>query len=618
MKASLLSLDAMERLPYVCPWCLKWFKSPLSNHISSKCHEGHIFYQKYKELMDTNKPQFLAECSDLNLKGRGRNNIKAVELGDRPIIPARRSRDSKTHVHKLVWCLICRKPVAKKSYKENHLMSCAKKHYVHLSPEIKENLTKNVDTVVEDEKVAVARILKTLNPAIRGVLIDMRVDRLALTKFVAQDRVARALLTRMAFCNSSKFQWLQSTRKRLRLLFQILLYFITLAGDKIKEVTNIMVYDVYHANVGPQDLPAIIECCHAVCEKDELNSTFVKLNEVMTFSSLLQEVCDVIINQLHHPNNTRDFVKKEARELLAFLESDAWKMFTVRPAARQKNLLVKFQKVLVKPEDFDFYLRFVEDQSRENFASLQDAYAARNKLEARKAHGKLVESLPNAIGTFTYRRVSEPYQFTMADFLKRPNLDALLDDNAAQFSEKAKEQIKKVAVIESRGKGDNPVMSVVKVEWLEPMNVLCNKEFRKFIGLPEENTLVFGKLSSRGSLGHANPSTCQARFAKLCEKDVSNHLHLRTRNFRVTCATRLGGANLTHTTSKLICDLFGHTAAVHAKSYELPQPLKMAAYMGYVCHASADNKVSKLSATTIESQLDMVDNNTKPMEKQQE
>jgi hypothetical protein len=603
--ASLLSLDAMERLPYVCPWCLKWFFSSLANHICSGSHTNHIFHKKYIDMMTEDPVEFKKACAKANTKGRLRNNIRALKQKDRPIIPARRTKDTVSHIKNLVWCTICNKPVAKKSYKEQHLVNCAKKKEVRLTPETKTVLLRNVDTLVEEESVTVARLLNTLPHSIRVILIDLRVDRLALTQFVVNDKVARAMLIRVAFTNSGKFNWLQDIRKRLRLLYQIFMYFVAVLGDKVTCVLDIMVYDVYRICGAKSEMPAIVECCHAVCEKDELEPTFAKFNEVMMFSSLLKTVSDIIENHLFHATEVRDKWTREGHLLLGFLESPSWKMFTVRAACRQKSLKVTFKKVIVEAKDFEVYLNLIERLSREHYARLLKAYAERNKMLCRTAHGQLVESLPTAIGTFTYRRVTEPFQFTLRDFEERPDLQEMLQQNGKRFSQEATNEVQKVFVLESRGKGDNPVMSVVKMEWMEPMAFLSDGDFRTFIGIPAENKLVFAKLNSRYGLGHANASQCQAKFARMCKDKVKNHLHLRTRNFRVSCASRLGGMQLTHTTTKLLCDLFGHSRAVHEKIYEIPQPLQMAAMMGFMCHASANDMVSSLTAKTIEGQLKM-------------
>jgi hypothetical protein len=604
-KASLLTLEAMDRLPFVCPFCLKWFNSSLANHICSSSHKDHMFYKEFCTLKEENEPRFKEKCAELNIRGRIRNNIKALELNDRPIIPARRSKKPKMHVLNLVWCTICKKAVAKKSYKETHLATCAKKKQVHLTPNTKTILCKNVDSLVESESVTVARILNTMDPQIQVVLLDMRADRLALVQFVANDDVAKAMLTRIAFNNGGKFHWLQDVRRRLRMLFKVFAYYKMLLGTKITCIMDIMQYDVYHAKAGIREIPSIVECCHAVCEKDEEDSTFVKFNDVMTFSSLLQTVSDIIENHLFHTADVRDKWQKEGRNLLGFLESPSWKMFTVRPAARQKALQVTFTKVIVSAHDFLVYLNLVENLAREHYTSLVEAYAKRNKHLTRIAQGKLVESLPNSIGTFTYRRVSEPFQITLRDFQNRPDLTQLLKDHKARFTTEAANEIEKVFLIESRGKGDKPVISVIKLEWLQPMILLADKDFRAFISIPERNKLVFAKLGSKYGLSHANPSVCQAKFAKMCEHLVANYMHLRTRNFRVSCATRLSTMQLTHTTTKLLCDLFGHSKTVHEKMYELPQPLQMAAYMGFMCHASALDQVSSLNAVSIESHLKM-------------
>lgn len=179
------------------------------------------------------------------------------------------------------------------------------------------------------------------------------------------------------------------------------------------------------------------------------------------------------------------------------------------------------------------------------------------------------------------------------------------DDNAHLLSEGADREIERVFVLIHLGKGDQFVTTVVKVEWKEAFELLCDPDFRGFIGLPEENRFVFGSRRSRDGLGHANPSRCQSRFALECKGFVTDHMHLRSRYFRMTFATNLGSMQLTYETKKLICTLMGHKMGVHEEYYNIAQPLRMAAYMGYACFASADNRIKDMQSKKIEDQVGM-------------
>lgn len=224
---------------------------------------------------------------------------------------------------------------------------------------------------------------------------------------------------------------------------------------------------------------------------------------------------------------------------------------------------------------------------------------------AKIAHDKLVRSLPSAVGTYSYRRVSEPFNFKRRDYNKRPDMEKELQDNAHLLAEGEKAEIRRVFVLESRGKGDNPILTVIKVEWLPMFELLNNDEFRNWIGLDSANMYIFGTQKSQDGLGHANPSACQRHLAELCKDLVADHTLLRSRNFRVTFATNLSALNMTYRSKGLMCDLLGHQLSVHESHYNISQSLQMASMMGFACRASAENKIKDLHTQTIEEQLNI-------------
>lgn len=563
-----------------------------------------MFYKKYKVMKETDPKRFSTEIGLLNIQGRHRNNVRALELRDRKIVPARRGRVHERN-NKLVWCTLCRKALTRKAFRETHLTSCTASRTVQVNKETQALLAKNAVPVMEPDNVVMQRLLGGKDLNFKEVLYDLRVERVAITKFVLNDEVAEALLTRMASSGRGKANWVTACRLRLKCLFEIYKYFRATCGDSCRNVKEMMRYSVWHATADDGVLPRLVACCHSICGKDPFTNTFKKYNLVMMMSGVLHQTSDVLENQLHHDEKEKVKWSKEGERLARFLMSETWRIFTVRVAARQKALMVKFKKVMVKYEDFKFYLSLAEKKARKAFRQLARAWAAKDKAACTKEHKVLVETLPIAIGTFSYRRVSEPYLITLRNYRERPDLKQLGEDHDHLISEGAKQEIDRVMVIESRGKGDNAVLTVVKTEWKEALDLLSSPEFRNFLTIPEENQFLFGLRRARDSTGHAIPSRCQAAMAVECIGFVENHLDLRSRNFRMTFATNLGGMDLTYHTKKQICALMGHSLPVHERFYNIPQPIQMAAYMGFACHASAENKIKEVHDKTIESLVNL-------------
>lgn len=601
---SMLQLKSMKRLPHICPWCLRWVKGTLKQHLLTKVHKKHILIADLLVKKGEGKKVFGKECSRLNLQGRLRNNIRAIEKGDRQIVPARRTKNtSLAHTSTMVWCSLCSKLVTKKAYRESHLLVCTKEKELKLSKAMVKQLSKKAEPIVEPEEVAINRLLENQELAFKEVLFYMRSDRLALTEFATTDPVARALVSRMASNGRGKNNWVAPIRLRLRLLFDVFKYFKSIYGDRCNSVMDVMRYQLWHATSSEGEYPVLITCCHKICQRNPEDNTFKKYNEVMNLSGTLQRMADIVVNQIHHSEEEWQFWMGQGKSFTDFSTSETWKLYTVRPAARQKATLIHFKKEMVPPEDFKYYLDLVEDLTKDCYLKLLGAWNAKIYHACVAAHQALIEVLPIAIGAFSYRRVSEPFQFKTDDYFQRANMDKLLADHNNIIDPGAITEIMKVFVIETRGKGDNPVLSVVKSFILAMLDLLCDPVYRQFIKIPERNKLIFASLRSRDAMGHQTPSRCQAKFARMCEGYVTNHKYLRSRHFRMTFATNLCAMNLTYNTKKLMCALMGHKLGVHELHYNVPQPLQLAAYMGFACQASADNRIVDMRTSTIEDQV---------------
>lgn len=552
--------------------------------------------------------KFAEVCSAMNLKGRARNNIRAIEFKDRDIVPARRMKDrERDHTYLLVWCFFCKKTVTKKGYGESHLKKCKQGNEMSITKTIHKQLTKSAVPVVEHEDITIERILSDMGQSFKEVLFDLRNDRLALTMFAKNDPVARGLVSRMASVGRGKNCWITAIRNRLRMLLAIFTYFKTNYNNDCNSVMELMHYSRWHrpeTNDDGAEITALVKCCYYVCKKHPNKNTFEKYNDVMNFSSLLKQVSDIILNHIHHTDQMHAAWLFQGKSLSDYMFSDSWKFFTVRLAARQKALMHHFIAVMVPPEDFKYFLAHVEKRAEVAIAALMDAWERKDVVACITALATVIEVLPLAIGVYCYRRASEPYKYRTGNYENRPRLDELLIQYAHIVSTGADKEISKVFILESIGKGDNPVYSVIQVKFQPAFDLLCNPVFRAFVGIPEANDFIFASVRSRNGMGHAHPTKCQAKYAKECEGHVSDHKILRSRNFRKTFATNLCNMDLTYSTKKLMCTLMGHNMGVHEQYYNIPQPLQMAAYMGYACQASAEDKIRHQSAKTIEEIVD--------------
>lgn len=271
--ASMLQLKSLKRLPYICPWCLRWVKGTLKDHLFSKYHTDHILLDALKILRRDNDAEFRVELSRMNLEGRLRNNIRAIELGDRKIVPARRTRNtSLAHTSSMVWCSLCSKLVTKKAYRETHLLICAEEKQLKMSRATMKALSKKAEPVLEPEEVTINELLKDQEHAFKEVLFYMRTERLALTRFATSDPVARALISRMASNGQGKHNWIAPIRMRLRLLFDVFKFFKATYGDRCMTVMDVMRYQLWHATSPIGEYPILITCCHTICERTQLTT----------------------------------------------------------------------------------------------------------------------------------------------------------------------------------------------------------------------------------------------------------------------------------------------------------------------------------------------------------
>jgi hypothetical protein len=603
--ASIYDRKAWPRLPKVCPWCLRWFNSTIETHITSNHHKHHIFYEEYRIMKKNDPKNYMASVKRLHNQGRCRNNIRALEQRDRQIIPARRvpQHKQKQHEEKQVWCMLCKTAVSKKALRESHLQICAKRKELKLTKANSKLVTKNAEPLIEPEAVTIERLLEGKDHAFKEVLYPLKKDRLAIIQFVMNDAVAFALLSTLISNGRNKANYIPQTRSTIRIAFNILLFFLAQPGLKCKTLLDVMDYNVWHfAENG--ELPLLVKCCHANCGYDPQTHTFRSPNEVMSTSSVVQNVADIGLNHLHHSDeDKREKMTKNATAMLSFTGSTAWKNFTVRPAARQKAAQINFRSILVPQKDLEYYMKHLDNKAKRGIKDMICAYKARDKEACREAHIVVTEALPSAIGTYCYRRLAETYILTISDFQRRPDMTALQKTYGHTMTVGELDQVKRLFTFEHRTKHDNPVITLAKVEYMNTLILLCDKKFRDFIGLPADNKYVFGTLKSRDALGHANPSRCQERFSKECENHVENHKHLRTRHLRMTFATRMVEMNLTYKTKKHMCAMMGHSLDVHERSYNKPQHLQVTATMGFALWASANNKLQHLKQKSIEDQL---------------
>jgi hypothetical protein len=601
----MLQLEAWPRLPNICPWCLVWYKSTLATHVTSKHHKNHPFYEKtlaLKKSADENI--WKNEIRRLNLQGRLRNNIRALNLKDRPIVPARRVDEShvETHTEKMVLCQLCKQALSRKAFRETHLKSCPGAQNLNITKTKTKELAQKAEPLLEPEDATMQRLLEGKDPAFSEILFDLKKDRLAITLFVVNDPVAEALLIRLAKNGQGKHAWVAPARQRLRLPFYILDYFKVRFGESCKTLKDVMSYSQWHLK--KNGTTALIDCCNAICGYDPGTKMYGKVNDVMTFSSVVQDCSDIYLNDLHFENpEDLDKATKGAEHLRRYLLSDSWKLYTVRVAARQKALKINFKSILVTPHDYKVYLTHVETIAMAEGIKLMTAYKARDIGACHVAHHKFIEAMPTAIGVFSSRRVSEPFHLTISEFEQRADLTTLARDYERHMTERMKEEVRSVLLIEQRGKGHLPLLTLVKSEYEEVLVTISSIEYRRFLKIPDGNKYVFASIRSRSAMGYADPCRCQTRFAQECEGRVKDPRILRSRHFRMSVSTGLGQLDLTYELKKELCSVLGHSLPVHERSYNMPQALRVAAHMSFAMRAFGDDRLYDMKDKTLESQM---------------
>lgn len=603
--ASMLQLEAWPRLPNICPWCLVWYKSTLATHMTSKHHREHPFFTRTLALKNNpNEDIWKTEVRRLNLQGRLRNNIRALNLKDRPIVPARRVDEDHVEMHteKMVLCQLCKQALSRKAFRETHLKSCPGAQKLKITKTVTKEMAQKAEPLLEPEDVTMQRLLQGKDKAFSELLFDLKKDRLAITLFALRDEVAEAFLIRLAKNGQGKHAWVAQARQRLRLPFYILDYFKVRFGEKCKTLKDVMLYKNWHLK--ENGTTALVDCCNKICGYDTGTKKYLRVNDVMTFSSVMQECSDVKQNDLHYEKlEDREESQKEGAYLKQYLTSDSWKLYTVRIAARQKALKINFKSILVSPHDFKVYLTLVEEIAMEESKKLMAAYKGRDRATCFTAHHKFIEAMPIAIGAYSTRRVSEPFHLTISEFEQRADLDQLSKDYDRQMSPMMREEVQSVMLLEQKGKGNLPLLTLIKSHFEEVIQTVCSIDYRKFMRIPDANQYVFASIRSRSALGYADPCRCQARFAKECEGQVKNPDLLRTRHFRMSVSTGLGELDLTYQFKKELCSVLGHSLPVHERSYNMPQALRVAAHMSFAMRSFVEDKLHTMKDKTLESQM---------------
>jgi hypothetical protein len=185
-------------------------------------------------------------------------------------------------------------------------------------------------------------------------------------------------------------------------------------------------------------------------------------------------------------------------------------------------------------------------------------------------------------------------------------MDQLRRDYATRMKPGALAETKRYLYMSSFGKGSNRVSTIVKVEFQKMLELLSSDEYRVFMEVPPNNRYLFPSLRSTSGFGHANPSRWQSKLALQVKELVEDHTKMRTRHFRMTFSTTLGGMNLTYKAKKLLCALLGHSLDVHERSYNVPECLQVAASMGFATRMMGEDRLKDMTDRTIEDMLNKI------------
>jgi hypothetical protein len=612
-----------ERQPYVCAWCGGYFAGKPTKHYLSKKHQDHPqytwFFNIHQGRAKDNKAALNKALTELSRKGRYINNIMAVEKKDRPFLPARRADHENTDnqdcrvSEQHVWCTLCKKAMKRKSFKAHLISSCIPRQNMTITPQLTDKVVKDVTHVVESLNRQVARTLQGLPEHIVKIVFEMRKgDKKELALFIKEDCLAREFVHRLVIDGERMPNTAATTRNRLRILYAIHTYFMANRPTCDSLQKCLLRENWSFAPEGSVAVgPLLVQFVNSHCTYDPRTRSFIKYNDVMTISSIMQTLPDILLTQCHSLLTTDEAYQKaeaQAKWLLTFLSSPAWKMETVRRAAAQKARKSNFHGVKVSAKDISFYITNTEDCARRAWQRLQDAYEKKDRVGAVHAHVDFIGALGIAIGAYSYRRVSEPFQFTIHNYVSRPNLSEMAQEHKHLF--KNKEDVpdfREHFIIESLGKGGNPVLTNIKREWEPHLEFLCNMNYRQFIGLHNDNQYILGTPGSRDGLGHPNPCSTQKTYADKCEGNVEDTKHLRSRYLRRSWATDMGKADLKYVQRKGMCLVLGHSMDVHERHYNVPAILEVAMTTVPMCQAMGTNTVEKLINSIADTGLASVD-----------
>jgi hypothetical protein len=607
-KGELLEANLIKRLPYVCPYCLVWFKRPLKEHLFTAVHANHICRKTLDLLKKENKKALKDEMHRLAKLGRRRNNVRAFTLKDRPIIPAYRPGNKKTTQDRFL-CQFCWTPITMRSYETTHGEKCIKisGYDGKLSRKQEKMLLAAKQPIFETEDEELAALLSNEPAVFREIFFDMKIDRLKLAKFCVKEEVARHVVLDHDMDKAGSTTRISRTRSIIRMLHAMISYFREIRGDETLSIREAMQYNCWHQMSVNPNVHDLVSCCAHVCgriNKETGETVFKNENDVMNFSSMMKRVSSVMKFKLHYEDEiVLGKMLSNSTLLKDYLNSDVWKLETVRPAARQKAEKRSFNKTLVPTEDLKYFLELVEKHARSAISELFKAWKKKNLADCKTYAHLVSEALGIAIGTFSYRRLTEPYRITKKDHNDRPDLHELAKTQPKEVQESSAKYIEDYFVIFSPGKSGK-VLSIVKTEWLPVIELMLDKKFRQFVGISDRNNKVFFT-PRKSKVHHPNASRAQKKFADLCEGHVKNHKILRSINFRATFATNMTKMDVTYAVKHAMCTMLGHSMEVHERSYEIPQALTAVQLMGFACMASATNTVQEYASKKVEHVLNI-------------
>jgi hypothetical protein len=599
-KGQLLDRKTLARPPIVCPWCLVWLVRSLREHLFTGIHKNHIHMPRLLALKD-NEELLQKELTRLTLLGRRRNNELAFKNEDRPIIPKYRSDGNNTNK---VICQFCYMSVSRRVYNGHHGALCAEKtgKTKTLTEKDCNLLLKAQEPLFRTENEEMELLLADKSPMFREILFHMTKDRLELSRFCIENNLASQIIRNHCRDKEGSSTKISRTRSILRMLYGMVKTFRHYTKNDTLTIEEILCYETWHAMTQNPEVPDIISCCFDLCGKKEGTGEFRSELDVMNFSSMLRRISHVQEHSVHYPDAAvRATEQSKAKALRDFIDSDIWKVDTVRQAAKQKAKKHSFDKTILRPEDMKCYIATTEDVARKAYKRLVEFKEADDIEGCKRAVHDLSEALGIAIGAFSCRRLQEPYFMTLEDFKKKPNLEVLCKTQPEEVQLSSQDSILEFFIMASAGKSGQ-VLTIIKTEWLPAMETLCDPEFRAKLGVdPSNQTIFFTPRDIKN--GYPNASRAQKKFAKMCEGKVENVNILRSINLRASFSTFIAQLDVTYTVKKHICAILGHTLEVHDRFYEIPQYLDAVRIMGFALKANATNTIQNYKAKKIEDLL---------------